>query len=251
MPNTPSQADRILSFAVPAATVLTIIVNALASVGYINDVSPAAVSEKYPTIITPAGYAFSIWSLIYVGMIAFSIYQMLPTKAANFRSVRMPYILSCILNCAWIFAWHHDLIGISFLIIVALAVTLFWICFALRETGSYLDSLFSKAPFGIYFGWLTCATLVNVFVLLRANGFDAQSTFLGVIAIIAATACAILVRWKLTNFLYPVAVAWALTAIAVKQSGNTPIVLAAAFGTVTCLVTAGSVVTGLKDSTSE
>jgi hypothetical protein len=114
-----------------------------------------------------------------------------------------------------------------------------------------VDALLSKAPFGIYFGWLTCASLVNFFVFLKANGFDAQNTFLGVLAIVTATACAILVRWKLTNYLYPIAVAWALTAIAVKQSGNTPIVLAAAFGTVTCLVTAGSVVTSLKDSTSE
>ena len=249
MPKT--STERILSFIVPIATLGTIVVNALAGAGYINDVSPASVSEKYPTIITPAGYAFSIWSLIYFGLIAFSIYQLVPSKRSHFSAIRIPFILSCVLNCAWIFAWHHELIGTSLLLIIGLAGTLFWICFVLRNIGSYADSLLSKAPFGLYFGWLTCATIVNFFVFLKANGFDAQNSFVGVLAIIAATACAILARWKLTNYLYPIAVAWALTAIAVKQSGNTAIVLAAAFGTVTCLVTAGSIVTSLKDSTSE
>ena len=76
-------------------------------------------------------------------------------------------------------------------------------------------------------------------------------SLLGVLLILFAAAMAVVVRLKLRNYLYPLAIAWALTAIAVKQGGHTSIVVAAAAGVVICLVTSGSVVTSLKDSSSE
>lgn len=111
-----------------------------------------------------------------------------------------------------------------------------------------------QAPLGIYFGWVTAATLVNFMVLLAYRGVDLSplsGKVLASLLIVIATACAVLVRVKWWNFFYPLAVAWALTAIAVNQSGNTPIVVAAAFGVVICFVTTGSFVVNLKDSTSE
>ena len=123
-----------------------------------------------------------------------------------------------------------------------------------KAPGSFRNALATKAPFGIYFGWVTCAAIINFAVFLAYSGVNMSSrtsTIFGCICIVLAAALAVIVRWKLTNYLYPLAVAWALTAIAVKQGGNTPIILAAAFGAVTCLVTAGTIVTNLKDSTSE
>lgn len=225
--------------------------NALAAAGFVNGVTPDAVSARYPTVLTPAGYAFSIWSLIYLGMVAFSVYQLLPANLTKFSRVRVLYLVTCVLNCAWIWCWHHDLIAACFVIIFLLLATLLLICSRLRGPASFVDSLFSKAPFGIYAGWVTVATLVNLTILLGIVGINAQSRLLGVAFIILAAACAVAVRWRIANYLFPIAVAWGLTAVAVKQSGNTPIVIAAAFATVTCLVTAGSVVTNLKDSTSE
>ncbi len=233
------------------ATIGTIVFNGLAAMGYINGVTPEVISNKYPTMLTPAGYAFTIWSLIYVGMIAFSIYQLLPANIFKYSRVRSLYLVSCVLNCAWIFFWHREQIGICLVIILALLATLLLLCFKLKEQASVTDSLFSKAPFGIYFGWVTCASIVNCAIFISYMGWGQISTPVGCIFIVLAAACAIIVRWRLTNYLYPLAVAWALTAIAVKQSGNTPIVITAAFAVVTCIVTSGSVVTSLKDSTSE
>src|SRR6476646_8612591 len=116
--------DRISSILVILATLATIAFNALAATGYINGITPAEISDRLPTIITPAGYAFSIWSLIYVGLLAFSIYQALPANLSRFRVQRILYIVSCVLNCAWIYFWHHGYIGLCTLIIVALAVVL-------------------------------------------------------------------------------------------------------------------------------
>ena len=116
--------DRIRSVLVLIATIATITFNLLAAGGYVNGVSPDMISNKYPTVITPAGYAFTMWSLIYVGIIAFSVYQLLPNQLARFRSVRTLYVISCLLNCAWIYFWHREQIAISFGLIVALCLTL-------------------------------------------------------------------------------------------------------------------------------
>lgn len=236
------------------ATIGTIVFNGLAAAGYVNGVTPEAISNKYPTVLTPAGYAFTIWSLIYVGMIAFSIYQLLPANLLRFRSIRSVYIASCVLNCAWIYFWHREQIGICLVLILALVLTLLLINMKFKAPDSLRTALFTKAPFGIYFGWVTSAAIVNFAVFLAYSGVNMSSRMsavFGSVCIVLAAGLAVIVRWKLANYLYAVAVAWALTAIAVKQSGNTAIVIAAAFGAVTCLVTAGSVVTNLKDSTSE
>jgi hypothetical protein len=187
-------------------------------------------------------------------MIAFSIYQLLPTNILRFRGVRSVYIVSCVLNCAWIYFWHREQIGICLVLIVALLSSLLLINIKFKAPESLRTALFTKAPFGIYFGWVTCASLVNFAIFLAYSGVtmtSRTSAIFGSVCIVFAAGLAVVVRWKLSNYLYAIAVAWALTAIAVKQSGNTAIVIAAAFGAVTCLVTAGSVVTNLKDSTSE
>ena len=248
-----TSADLTRAIIVLIGTIVTIGYNALAALGLVNGVTPATISERHPSIITPAGYAFSIWSLIYLWMLVFSIYQLLPANITRFSRIRTYYIISCLLNIGWIWCWHHGRITLCLGAIFGMVAALFLICKELTKTASLKDTLFSKAPFGIYFGWITCAALVNLMVLvgLRTPLDSSLSIALGVGCIILAGAAAVFVRWKLNNFLYPIAIAWALTAIAVKQSGNTPIVIAAAFATVLSLVTAGSIVTSLKDSTSE
>ncbi len=234
------------------ATIGTIVFNGLAATGYVNGVTPEVISAKYETVITPAGYAFSIWSLIYLGMLAFSIYQALPSNVLRFRPVRSLYIATCVFNCAWIYFWHCDQIGICLWLIVGLLLTLLGMLVLVRRSGG--NALFTTAPFGVYAGWVTAATLVNFAIFLKYIGIELSPTAwnaLGVSIFIVAAVLAFVVRWQIENYIYPLAVAWAATAIAVKQSGNTAIVIAAAVCTVICLVTSGSIVTSLKDSTSE
>ena len=246
--------DRLRSILVLVATLAVIAFNAIASAGYVNGITPAAVSARYPTPITPAGYAFSIWSLIYLGLLAFSIYQMLPANLARLRGIRLLYILSCLLNCTWIYVWHYDRIAVSLAVIVMLWAVLLMIVARIRGGVSTADTWILQATFGIYLGWVTAASLVNFMVMLAWLNIDMQSApvrFLAVVLMLIAAAAAVIVRVRLANFFYPLAVAWALTAIAVKQSGMTSIVVAGAIGVVVCLITTGSVVTRLKDSTSE
>lgn len=246
--------DRMRSILVIVATMGTIVFNGLAATGYVNGVTPEVISDKYPTVLTPAGYAFTIWSLIYLGILAFSAYQMLSVNLLRFRSIRSLYIFSCLLNCGWIYFWHREAIGMCLVFILALLATLVIILILFYRMKMEAGAVFTTAPFGIYAGWVTAATLVNFAIFLKFEGVELSNSAwnaLGAALIVFAAALAVIVRLKLRNYLFPLAVAWALTAIAVKQSGNTAIVVAAALGVVTCLVTSGSIVTSLKDSTSE
>lgn len=246
--------DRLLSILVPIATVVTIAFNGLASTGRINGVMTNEPSDRLPTVVTPAGYAFSIWGIIYLGLLGFSIYQLLPSKLSRFSRIRYLFIASCVLNCAWLLSWHYYYLGLCVVLILGLLATLVLIIFRLRETSDLIDAIFTKGVFGLYAGWVTAASLVNSVIFIRSTEPSFSTTAwnsLGVAVLLIAAAAAALVRYKIRNFVYPLAIAWAATAIAVKQSGNTSIVVAAAFTTVVGLVAAGSVVVQLKDSTSE
>lgn len=253
MTDNPTSTDRVRSLLVIVATFGTIVFNFFAAAGRINGTTPQEISARYETLVTPAGYAFAIWSLIYAGMIAFSVYQLLPANVVKFRSLRTLYVLSCALNCGWIYFWHHDQIALCLALILGLAVTLFFVNLKLRVTPTPGEYWLVKVPFGIYFGWVTAASLVNFAVLLvysKVQMTDMNWTLLSVVLILLAAALGVLMRIRLTNYLYPLAIAWALTAIAVKQSGHTAIVVACAVGVVVSLITSLSFVVNLPSTTT-
>ena len=242
--------DRVRSILVLAATIGIILFNWIAATGRLG-ADTGAISDKYATLITPAGYAFSIWSLIYLGLVAFSIFQLLPKNVVRLRAFRSPYIFSCALNCGWLYFWHAEQIVVCFGIIVALCMTLVVINHLVREPESMADAWIIKAPFAIYFGWATAATFVNFAVVLEYLRVDLSAPaerVIAVILILLMAAIAVVVRVKLSNYFYPVAVAWALTAIAVKQSGKTAIVVACAAGVIACLIASLSFVMTLRSS---
>ena len=225
------------------ATAGMVIFNYLSATGILGGTDTRIISDRYPTSITPAGYAFAIWGLIYFGVIIFSIYQALPSQFERFRGIRRVYILSCLFNCLWLYFWSLEAIVLCVGIILLLLLTLGFINFKLKTTETSGEYWFAKVPFGIYFGWVTAATLVNMMIALVYLGVPmAYTTYLGAGFIFIAGIFAVLVRLKLTNYFYPLAIAWALTAIAVKQSGNTLIVATCAVAVIACLIAAISFV---------
>lgn len=245
--------DRTRGFLVIAATIGTIFFNWMAATGRVNGVTPEYISDLYPTPVTPAGYAFTIWSLIYLGSIAYSIYQVWPRSAPSASGIRSFYILACALNCGWIYMWHSGQIAICLVLIVLLWACLFLINLRLRSTHSTSEYWLIKAPFGLYFGWVTAATLVNfaVFLAYLPAGLSATAfNWIGVGLILFAGLLGVVISIRLRNYLYPLAIAWALAAIGVKQSANTPIVAATAFGMIACLIATLSFVLYLPSTTT-
>ena len=235
--------NKLQPFLVILATIGMIIFNFIAATDKIGGTSTNVVSDKYPTVVTPAGYAFAIWSVIYLGTIIFSIYQALPSQTERFGGIRRVYILSCLLNCLWLYLWSREAIVVCVGVISLLLLTLGFINFKLKTTATNGEYWFAKVPFGIYFGWVTAATLVNLMIALVYLGLPlAYTNYLGAAFIFIAGIFAVSVRLKLTNYFYPLAIAWALTAIAVKQSGKTLIVATCAVAVIACLIAAISFV---------
>ncbi len=246
--------DKIRQILVPIATIGVIFVNYLAGTGKINNVTPGFISDKYPTHITPAGYAFAIWSLIYVGMIGFSIYQFLPSQADNprFRAIRTVYLVNCAANCAWIYLWHYEMITAALGVIFLLLATLVYINLHVKDAENAAEIWLAKVPFSIYFGWVTVASILNatialVYLGVKTSDFTAQVLGAGLIAI--AVVLGILMRFKLKLTAYPITVAWALTAIAVAHGGKTIIVATSAFAVIILLLTALSAFLTAKNQT--
>jgi translocator protein len=222
------------------ATILTIFVNFLAANGYIGGVTPQVISEKYPTFVTPAGYAFAIWALIYSGLIIFSIYQALPKQLAKFEAVRTGYLVSCFANCLWIYFWHHEQILPSLFVMFLLLGSLVFVNTKLIIVETSGDRVFVKAPLNVYFGWVSVATIINFTIALLANGVqfsDLISVRIACGLVVIVTLLGIVIRWKLRNFLFSLVIAWALTAIAVKQNTQTMLILFAAFAVIISLIT--------------
>jgi translocator protein len=223
--------EKLKQILVILATILVIFVNYLATKGYIGGISTDYISNLYPTYLTPAGYAFSIWGLIYLGLIIFSIYQVMPAQADNFKKIRGFYLLSCLANVVWLWLWHHQLIAASVGAMLVLLASLITINFGLGKE----DSLIARVPFGLYFGWITVATLANIAICLTYLGFEV-SIFSACLAIIIATVCGVIFRLKLPNAAYGLAVAWGITAIAIKHGGVTAISFVSAFAVITLLI---------------
>jgi hypothetical protein len=207
----------------------TIIVNALANILPINNITTGAVSDLYPNLFTPAGLTFGIWGLIYVLLAIFVIYQLLPSvrrdteKAEFIHRIGPFFFISCLANIGWIFAWHYQNIALSLVLMLILLGCLLLIYLRLdigtTETPKarrYLVHL----PFSVYLGWITIATIANVTALLvDANWgmFGLGEQFWAVAVIIVGIGITLGMLFTRKDIYYCLVVDWALLGILLKR----------------------------------
>ena len=214
------------------AVVVTIAVNGLANALPINGQQTGEISDRFPVFFVPAGYVFSIWGLIYIGLIAFAIYQALPAQRTNPRLQRVGYwfALSCLANIVWILLWHYNLFPASLLVMLVLLASLIVIYLRLdigRATVGAAEKWAVNVPFSIYLGWITVATVANatsVLYDLQWNGFGISPEIWAVLMIGAATIICLAVILTRRDVAYSLVLIWALIGIAVKQGDRSQIV---------------------------
>jgi translocator protein len=232
------------------AFILVVVVNGLANSLPINNQTTGAISDSYPVLFTPAGYVFSIWGLIYLGLLAFVIYQALPGQRNNPRLERVGYwfVWSCIFNSIWIFLWHYELMLWSVLVMLGLLVSLILVYLRLETGRSRVpagESLLARLPFSIYLGWISVATIANVSVLLYALGWDgiglAEQVATVIMLAVGSLLGYLMVR-RHADVAYPLVLAWAFTGIVINQAGFTLVVVAAGLAAVAMLAAALSAV---------
>ncbi len=227
---------------------MTLVVNALANILPINGITTGERSDSYPTLFTPAGYVFSIWGVIYLGLIAYVIFQALPSQKTNERlkAIAPWFILNGVANTLWIFAWHYKFIGLSMLLISLVLFSLIRVYQQLKpreNLASHAEIWTTHIPFSIYLGWLTVATVANASVFLynlNWAGWGLSDSLWTVIMIAIASLIALAILFTQKDLAYTLVLVWAFAGIAVKhwdvQKVAIAAVIAAALLVIACLL---------------
>ena len=122
--------------AVVAAAVFNLVLNGLAGAGALFGVQTGAVSDGAATPITPAGWAFSIWSVIFLGIAAFAVWQALPgQRGRRYDRLALPFVAANVLNGLWQVPWLLGRFGIASVVIAGILGSLVWLYVVLDRMG--------------------------------------------------------------------------------------------------------------------
>jgi hypothetical protein len=177
------------------------------------------------TLIAPDVPAFSIWGPIYLGLMAYAVWQALPaqTEATRHRALGYPVAASLVLNAAWILSIQFDLLWASVPIIallLAVLVRIFLIYVGHTSTG-IVESIVTDGTMGLYLGWVCVATAANVTAALVAAGFTGWGypAELWAVTVVAVAAIAgVIIAWRGRGKFAPAfGLSWGLAWLAVGR----------------------------------
>ncbi|MDH4268771.1 MAG: hypothetical protein OEV52_00465 [Dehalococcoidia bacterium] len=207
----------------------TVVVNALANILPINNITTGALSDLYPNLFVPAGLTFAIWGLIYVLLGIFVIYPLIPRVRRDPQKVEFVqrigplFFLSCLANIGWIFAWHYQILPLSLIFMLILLGCLLVIYLRLnvgKSETTRAEKYFVHVPFSVYVGWITIATIANVTALLvniNWNTWGLGEQFWAVAVIVVGIAIALSALFTRKDIYYSLVVDWALLGILLKR----------------------------------
>jgi hypothetical protein len=216
--------DTIRQITVILTVAATIVMNILANALPLNGLNTGEISDRFKVYFVPAGYVFSIWGLIYIGLIAYAIYQVLPSQRENPRMRGTGYLVAAsgVANIAWLFFWHYEQFPLTLIAMLTLLGLLIAIYLRLRKGDtpvSTTETWMARVPFSIYLGWITVATVANitdVLYYLNWNGFSIAAETWMLIVLAAVLAIAALMSWRERDVAFVLVILWALAGIAIK-----------------------------------
>ena len=228
--------DTVRQYANLITVILALTVNILATTLPLNGQNTGEISDRFQVYFVPAGYVFSIWGIIYLGWIAFTIFQLRSSQKENPRLRRLGYLfaISNIFNAVWLFCWHYNLFGLS--VIVMLALLGFLIASYLRldvnrPAVSRAEYWSVDVVFSVYLGWITVATVANIsdwLYFVGWNGFGIPAQTWAVIMLAVASLLGLAMALTRRDVGYLAVLVWAFIGIAVKQT-SAPLVVTSAW----------------------
>ncbi|TFG70844.1 MAG: tryptophan-rich sensory protein [Anaerolineales bacterium] len=217
-------------------TVAVLTINILANALPINGQNTGEISDRFAIYFVPAGYVFSIWGLIYLGLIAFAIYQALPKNRDTLWLKRITpyYILGNFANIVWIFLWHYNQFPLTLIAMLVILGSLLAITVALMKTSDARGAgvrWFVKAPFSLYVGWISVATVANVTQVLYFLNWGGWGIAPEVWALMMLVVAAVIAGLNLVlrrDNIYVLVFVWAYIGIAVQHNTTALVMLPAA-----------------------
>ena len=218
--------DLVRKLSVIISTLAAIFVNGLAVALPLNGQDTGAISDQFKVFFVPAGYVFSIWGIIYIGMIAYAIFQILPSQNNNQRlqAAGWWFTLSNIANGTWIFLWHYNFFPATLVVMAVLLVSLIMVYLTLgvgtrRVSGA--ERWAAWLPVSIYLAWVSVATIANateLFYYLGWQGAPLDPQVWAVILLVVALVVGGLMAARHADAAYLGVFVWSFVGIAVKQA---------------------------------
>jgi hypothetical protein len=202
-----------------AAFILVIVINYLANALPLNGLTTGDIANRITVLFQPAGYVFSIWSLIYL-LLGIWIFRQIPKPRRNlpiYVNISSLFVLSCFLNSTWVVLWHYGFFATSAVIMVSLLLTLIALYKKMRASS---PGILDFAAFSIYLGWISVAAISNIsYVLVEIGwgGFGLSDAALAVIMLVVATLLASWFRIANDDWIFPLVFVWAFIGIGVKN----------------------------------
>lgn len=221
---------------------LMILLNFLANFLPINGMNTGELSDKYPNLFVPAGLTFSIWGVIYLLLLIFTIYQastLFSSKDSRVNTivsqVGIWYFISSVSNALWIIMWHYELLPVSIVVMLFILLSLLLTNFGIVNINDVMtrkEKFLTKAPFGVYLGWICVATIANITAWLTGlhwNGGGLEQDSWAVIMIVIGAIIVLFAALRLRNGYLALAVVWAFAGIVIKRQSSEPVYQSIAF----------------------
>lgn len=227
------------------ALIAVLTANALANILPINGLTTGEVSALYPSLFTPAGITFSIWSVIYLLLLAFVLWQWVRLRDTRtqeiYRQVSPYFILSSVFNISWILAWHFLYVWMSVIIMLAFLVTLTLAFLKLQQASlsTHSDRFFISLPLTTYLAWICVATIANIataLVSMNLSSYMLAPETWTVIMMAVAFLLAIYITVTYKKPAFAAVVTWALAGIWMRSlNGDSQLIyITAASLTILC-----------------
>jgi hypothetical protein len=226
-----------------------IAVNALANILPINGYNTGQISAFYPNAFVPAGFTFSIWGVIYLLLLSYTIgftyytlkQEQYPKAFALIERINIYFLLTCVFNMSWIVAWHYLQIELSLVIMLLFLITLIQLFLKSNTIARDLtltQRFILQTPFIVYLGWISVATIANTTALLVAYKWTALSiapVYWSASMILIAIVLAALMLKKFKAVPFALVVTWALWGIKASQGSVYPLIQSITSVSVACL----------------
>ena len=220
--------SRLWRWIAAASIVGNIALNYVSQAYPFNGQTNGQVSYKYPTLLTPAGYAFSIWGLIFLSLLVYAVWQLLPSQRRNLLpdAVALPLMVANLLTGLWLVLFAYERLALSALVMLGILISLILVYgrarrLVLAGTSPTLSSL----PFALYLGWISVASVINFTLGLWSWGWHGEENvrvLLTAVLLAVVVALGLLVAREFREVAFPLVVAWALVAIGVARQSAYP-----------------------------
>ena len=194
------------------------------------DAATGTVSDGLRSPVTPAGYAFAIWGLIYAACLGLAVYQLLPAQRdrAVHRRTGWWLVAAFAASTGWVPVFGTGTIWLSQLVILALVACLSVAATRATRSGraeGAAEEVLLRLPVMLYLGWATLAGAANFGATFRSLGMPERAwwvTAVSLVLLLLAGAVAVVVVARLTAVAgFVLSACWALVAVAVATDSAT------------------------------